>query len=64
MEPGDGWSPLCAALDLPVPDEPFPRVNTSADWDPAPDRESRRPGQGAGTALRLTWPRLAGHDYS
>jgi len=24
----DGWGPLCAALHLPVPDEPFPRVNT------------------------------------
>jgi hypothetical protein len=25
----DGWPPLCAALGVPVPDEPFPRVNTS-----------------------------------
>ena len=24
----DGWEPLCQALGLPVPDEPFPRVNT------------------------------------
>jgi hypothetical protein len=32
-QPGDGWGPLCAALDLPVPDEPFPRVNTKADWE-------------------------------
>lgn len=31
--PGDGWGPLCAALDLPEPDQPFPRVNTAADWD-------------------------------
>lgn len=28
-QPGDGWRPLCAALDLPVPDEPFPHENTS-----------------------------------
>lgn len=28
----DGWAPLCAALDLPVPDEPFPRLNTRDDW--------------------------------
>jgi len=28
----DGWEPLCAALDLPVPDEPFPRVNTRDEW--------------------------------
>jgi hypothetical protein len=24
----DGWGPLCDALGVPVPDEPFPRVNT------------------------------------
>lgn len=30
--PGDGWSPICAALDLPVPAEPFPHVNTTADF--------------------------------
>lgn len=30
--PGEGWQPLCAALDLPVPDEPFPHVNTTAEF--------------------------------
>jgi sulfotransferase family protein len=30
--PGDGWDPICTALDLPVPDEPFPHVNTTADF--------------------------------
>ncbi len=25
----DGWGPLCAFLGLPVPDEPFPQVNTT-----------------------------------
>jgi hypothetical protein len=25
----DGWGPLCAALGVPVPDEPFPVTNTS-----------------------------------
>ena len=29
--PGDGWEPLCAALDLPVPDEPFPHHNSRAE---------------------------------
>ncbi len=24
----DGWGPLCSALGVPVPDEPFPQVNT------------------------------------
>jgi hypothetical protein len=28
----DGWAPLCSALDVPVPDEPFPRLNTRDDW--------------------------------
>ncbi|CAN5725379.1 sulfotransferase family protein [soil metagenome] len=30
--PGDGWEPLCAALDLPVPEEPFPHLNTTEDF--------------------------------
>ena len=30
--PEEGWPPLCAALGVPVPDEPFPHVNTSAEW--------------------------------
>ena len=29
---GDGWEPLCAALGLRVPDEPFPRTNTREEW--------------------------------
>jgi hypothetical protein len=31
-QPGDGWEPLCNALKLPVPDEPFPHVNTTDDF--------------------------------
>jgi hypothetical protein len=30
--PGDGWQPLCEALRLPVPDEPFPHVNSTAEF--------------------------------
>jgi hypothetical protein len=30
----NGWAPICEALDLPVPDEPFPRLNTRDDWAP------------------------------
>jgi hypothetical protein len=30
--PGDGWEPLCSALDLAVPDEPFPHTNTTAEF--------------------------------
>ena len=28
----DGWEPICNALDVPVPNEPFPRVNTREEW--------------------------------
>jgi hypothetical protein len=31
-QPGDGWEPICNALGLPVPDEPYPHVNTTADF--------------------------------
>jgi hypothetical protein len=31
-QPGDGWEPICRALDVPVPDEPFPHVNTTDDF--------------------------------
>jgi hypothetical protein len=30
--PGDGWEPLCEALGVPVPDEPFPVTNTTAEF--------------------------------
>jgi hypothetical protein len=26
----EGWEPLCSFLDMPVPDEPFPRFNDTA----------------------------------
>ena len=28
----EGWEPLCAFLDIPVPDIPFPRTNTSEEF--------------------------------
>jgi hypothetical protein len=28
----DGWKPLCDALNLPIPAEPFPWVNKRSDW--------------------------------
>lgn len=31
-QPGDGWEPLCSALGVAVPDEPFPHVNTTSDF--------------------------------
>jgi hypothetical protein len=29
---GDGWEPICRALDLPVPSEPFPHLNSTDDF--------------------------------
>jgi sulfotransferase family protein len=26
----EGWAPLCRFLDVPIPDEPFPRLNDTA----------------------------------
>ena len=31
-ESGDGWEPLCAFLDVPVPSAPYPKVNTTEDF--------------------------------
>ena len=31
-QPGDGWEPLCEALGVPVPDEPFPHTNTTEEF--------------------------------
>jgi hypothetical protein len=30
--PGDGWEPICRALGVPVPSEPFPHQNTTDDF--------------------------------
>lgn len=30
--PSDGWEPICARLGLPVPSEPFPKVNTTTEF--------------------------------
>ncbi len=30
--PSDGWAPLCSALGVAVPDEPFPRVNSTEEF--------------------------------
>lgn len=39
----DGWAPLCEALGLPVPDEPFPVTNTTEEFlSRASDGSSRR----------------------
>lgn len=32
FESSAGWEPLCAFLGVPVPDTPYPRVNSSDDY--------------------------------
>jgi hypothetical protein len=41
---GDGWEPLCGALDLPVPDIPYPHVNTTADFRLMAGLDESEPG--------------------
>jgi hypothetical protein len=36
-QPGDGWQPLCEMLGVPVPDDEFPRLNTTEDWQARDD---------------------------
>jgi hypothetical protein len=31
-QPGDGWEPIAAALGVAVPSDPFPHVNSTADF--------------------------------
>jgi hypothetical protein len=31
-QPGDGWEPICDALGVAVPDEPFPHANTTEEF--------------------------------
>lgn len=30
--PGDGWGPICRALDIAIPDEAFPHTNTTSEF--------------------------------
>lgn len=32
FDPNDGWQPLCRALGVPVPDVPYPRINTTQEF--------------------------------
>jgi len=45
--PGDGWEPICAALDVPVPDAPFPHVNTTEEWNARRAAVAAEKGDGA-----------------
>ena len=44
----EGWGPLCAFLDVPLPeDDPFPRVNEAATFQDEERREMRERARGA-----------------
>ena len=40
--PGDGWVPICSALGMPVPDEPFPHLNTTAQFRSRQEQDAER----------------------
>ena len=42
--PSDGWEPICRALGLAVPGEPFPRTNTSEEFQKAHAQRVRQSG--------------------
>jgi hypothetical protein len=43
--PSDGWGPLCAALGLQEPSEPFPHVNTTSDFRAMTGLDGEAPSQ-------------------
>jgi hypothetical protein len=40
----EGWEPICRALDLSVPDTPFPKVNTRQQWQDRINSKSNNDG--------------------
>ena len=43
FHPKEGWEPLCAFLGVPVPDQPFPRVNSRDELGGASDEQGGLP---------------------
>ena len=56
----DGWEPLCKFLDKPVPDEPFPHVNTGAGWEGQEMKLGKRYIMGAARNLFVLGATTAG----
>ena len=61
----DGWGPLCAFLGVPVPDEPFPRLNDKAAFNKFLDyfRIASKFGAAALCAGMLYGPAIALGSY-
>lgn len=45
----EGWDPLCAFLGVPVPDKPFPRVNSREEYAQAHSEEAARDAEPYGS---------------
>ena len=43
FSPKEGWAPLCAFLGVPVPDGPFPRVNSRDELEQASNEQGGLP---------------------
>jgi hypothetical protein len=43
-EPGAGWEPLCAFLEVPAPDAPYPHTNTTEDFQSRIPQHFRKQG--------------------
>ena len=39
FNPAEGWEPLCRFLGVAVPDEAFPRVNSTQEWQKRPRKQ-------------------------
>jgi len=50
FEAAEGWEPLCAFLGCPVPQEPYPRTNSTEEFMAEVEEERRAAGIGAGQA--------------
>lgn len=58
--PGDGWAPLCERLGVPVPDEPFPKINRTDTWREAMGLTPLDSWRGRLGGMRHSWRRPVG----
>ena len=47
FQPKDGWQPLCEFLGVPVPAQPFPRINSRDELGNASDKQGGLPSESA-----------------
>ncbi|OJJ40652.1 hypothetical protein ASPWEDRAFT_226450 [Aspergillus wentii DTO 134E9] len=52
LKPGDGWEPLCAFLEVSIPDKPYPKINNTNEFIEGADQADSE------TLERLTRPGL------